>query len=212
METVHGPKLGSLVGELLQPLDLGKEQLFLFSRCTSLPCCACLVISFWDCQSHLQSHKMKCLGRTQIVREGVRVTNAPPVPCRGVPGASSHGKFSKLRFLDLGHSGILDRTPKTPPPLGPLQKCYCKRCMSDSSVFFCVVHRSSKLCSSHQFLKGRRARTHCKPGKSCVRSFCFVCLIHLNTASLVSTGQNEHDSKAVSSLRLKNLAQTYRPH
>ena len=29
METVHGPKLGSLVGELLQPLDLGKEQLFL---------------------------------------------------------------------------------------------------------------------------------------------------------------------------------------
>lgn len=46
METVHGPKLGSLVGELLQPLDLGKEQLFLFSRCTSLPCCACLVISF----------------------------------------------------------------------------------------------------------------------------------------------------------------------
>lgn len=95
----------------------------------------------------------------------------PPVPCRGVPGASSHGKFSKLKFLDLGHSGILDRTPQTPPPLGPLQKCYCKRCMSDSSVFFCVVHRSSKLCSSHQFLKGRRARTHCKPGKSCVRSF-----------------------------------------
>lgn len=36
METVHGPKLGSLVGELLQPLDLGKEQLFLISRCTSL--------------------------------------------------------------------------------------------------------------------------------------------------------------------------------
>lgn len=25
METVHGPKLASLVGELLQPLDLGKE-------------------------------------------------------------------------------------------------------------------------------------------------------------------------------------------
>ena len=107
---------------------------------------------------------------------------------------SSPGKFSKLRFLDLGYYGILDRTPQTPPPLGPLQKCYCKRCMSDSSVFFCVVHRSSKLCSSHQFLKGRRARTHCKPGKSCVRNFFFVCLIHLNTASLVSTGQNELDS------------------
>jgi len=28
METVHGPKLGSLVGELLQPLDLGEEKLF----------------------------------------------------------------------------------------------------------------------------------------------------------------------------------------
>ena len=28
METVHGPKLTSLVGELLQPLDLGKEKYF----------------------------------------------------------------------------------------------------------------------------------------------------------------------------------------
>lgn len=154
METVHGPKLGSLVGELLQPLDLGKEQLFLFSRCTSLPCCACLVISFWDCQSHLQSHKMKCLGRTQIVREGVRVTNAPPVPCRGVPGASSHGKFSKLRFLDLGHSGIPDRTPQTPPPQGPLQKCYCKRCMSDSSVFSVLFTGLPSFAPAISFLKG----------------------------------------------------------
>ena len=25
METVHGPKLGSLIGELLQPLDPGSE-------------------------------------------------------------------------------------------------------------------------------------------------------------------------------------------
>ena len=46
METVHGPKLGSLVGELLQPLDLGKERLFLFNRCTSPTCCTCLEISF----------------------------------------------------------------------------------------------------------------------------------------------------------------------
>lgn len=36
METVHGPKLASLVGELLQPLDLGKKKEFLFSRCISL--------------------------------------------------------------------------------------------------------------------------------------------------------------------------------
>ena len=26
METVHGPKLAALVGELLQPLDLGKKE------------------------------------------------------------------------------------------------------------------------------------------------------------------------------------------
>ena len=73
METVHGPKLGSLVGELLQPLDLGKEQLSLFNRCTSLTCCTCLEISFEtakDREFYLTGHKLKCLGRTYRVGEG----------------------------------------------------------------------------------------------------------------------------------------------
>ena len=32
METVHGPRLASLIGELLQPLDLGKKKKILFDN------------------------------------------------------------------------------------------------------------------------------------------------------------------------------------
>ena len=39
METVHGPKLASLVGELLKPLDLGTVKLFELSTCFCLTVC-----------------------------------------------------------------------------------------------------------------------------------------------------------------------------